>query len=215
MTEPLSLVRLVMDVNDRLWSASIDHGFGGALALAYYVAEPRATRDMDINVGVRVEEAGRVFTALPPGVAWQRADVDRCIADGQIRLWYGAPRQGIPIDLFFPQHEFHAAVAAATTNRPFARDDYFLPVISAAHLCVFKALFDRPKDWIDIAGMLDARTVDIAEAERWLVMLLGAQHESCRRLLELVAEATAGKGTAAGMEMVTPPVDWKSLLRDA
>ncbi|HAM01848.1 MAG TPA: hypothetical protein DCQ30_06420, partial [Acidimicrobiaceae bacterium] len=155
MTEPTSLVGLVIEVNDRLTGAGIGHGFGGALALAYYVAEPRATRDMDINVSVPVQEARRIFELLPDGVVWTDDDVRRCVRDGQIRLWHGLPRQGIVIDLFFPQHEFHRAVAGATSPRPFARVDYLLPVIAAAHLTVLKVLFDRPKDWVDIGAMIE------------------------------------------------------------
>jgi hypothetical protein len=213
VAEAASLVGLVVDVNDRLTGAAIGHGFGGALALAYYVAEPRSTRDMDINLSIPVEEARRVFELMPAGVGWDDKDVRQCIRDGQIRLWHGAPRNGIAVDLFFPQHEFHAAVAAATTMRPFARADYQLPVIAAAHLVVFKVLFDRPKDWVDIAATLDAGTVDVAEALRWLVVLLGAEDLKVRRLLELIAD----RGTA-GTEVdrragALPVVDWSALGR--
>ena len=44
-----SLVELIVEINDNLTEAKISHGFGGALALAYYTSEPRATDDVDIN----------------------------------------------------------------------------------------------------------------------------------------------------------------------
>jgi hypothetical protein len=213
VAEATSLVGLVVEVNNQLTDADVGHGFGGALALAYYVAEPRSTRDMDINLSVPVEEARRVFELLPRGVAWSEDDVRRCIRDGQIRLWHGRPRDGIAVDLFFPQHEFHAAVAEATAMRPFARADYLLPVIAAAHLVVFKALFDRPKDWVDIAAMLDAGTVDVAEALRWLVSLLGTDDPRTRRLVELIAERETGRVDVERRAGALPVVDWKALGR--
>lgn len=218
MAEAISLVELVMDVHDRLDAGGVGHGFGGALALAYYVAEPRATRDMDLNVFASVEEAVRIFSLLPEGIAWDEADVERCRSDGQVRLWHGQRPSGIPVDLFFPQHEFHRAVAEATSPRPFARLDYLLPVIAAAHLVVFKALFDRAKDWVDIATMLDAGMVDVEEALGWLVVLLGADDPRCRRLVDSMAERRAGGAAGrrgapapAGHLGPLPVVDWDVL----
>ena len=53
--EGLSLVELVIDLNDRFALGGVDRGFGGALALAYYVEDPRTTRDIDLNVSAPVE----------------------------------------------------------------------------------------------------------------------------------------------------------------
>lgn len=218
MAEAISLVELVMDVHDRLDAGGVGHGFGGALALAYYVAEPRATRDMDINVFASVDEAARVFALLPPGITWDEADVERCRSDGQVRLWHGPRPSGIPVDLFFPQHDFHRAVAEATSLRPFARPDYQLPVIAAAHLVVFKVLFDRSRDWVDIDAMLEAGTVEGEEALGWLAALLGAKDPRCRRLVESMAQHR-GRGGArraaataqAGHGGPLPVVDWDAL----
>lgn len=207
----LSLVELVIDLNDRFALGGVDRGFGGALALAYYVEDPRTTRDIDLNVSAPVETAEEVFRLLPASVAWDAKDVARCIRDGQIRLWSKWHQTGIPVDLFFPQHEFHAAVAAGVTERPFARADYRIPVIAAAHLAVFKALFDRPKDWVDIASMLAARTVDVAEAAYWLGLLLGEDHATVHRFVGLAGKAAAGLLARPGAEMDTPALDWRSL----
>lgn len=198
-----SLVDLVIDVNDRLTAAGIGHGFGGAIALAYYTADPRATRDMDINVSSPADTAGDVLEHLPPAVRWDAGDVEACRRDGQVRLWVGTPRSGIPVDLFFPQHRFHAAVAEATTLKPFARADYLLPVIAGSHLLVFKTLFNRPQDWVDIAAMVRAGTVDLAESLRWLDELLGADDELVQRV---VATAAAARVLTDGQPL--PRIDW-------
>ena len=205
-----SLVDLVVAINDALTVGAVGHGFRGAIALAYYVGDPRATRDIDINIAMPVDRAEAVLRLLPAAVQWGGDDVRRCVADGQVRLWCGPVGDGIPVDLFFPQHAFHQAVAGATTLRPFGRLDYLLPVISATHLAVFKALFDRPKDWVDIAAMLQAGTVDVVETLGWLQDLLGADHPTCGRLAELAVRA-GQPSSAPGAEMHQPPVAWRSL----
>ena len=56
-----------------------------------------------------------------------------------------------------------------------------------ADLAVFKAFFNRTKDWADIEAILDAGTVDVTPALGWLVRLLGPDHESTKRLAALTA----------------------------
>jgi hypothetical protein len=211
MSEHPRFVDLVQAVNDNLTAGDVRHGFGGAIALAYYVGVPRATRDLDVNICVPVDEAASVLRLLPPPVSWSANDVAECQRRGQVRLWVGRPRDGIPVDLFFPQHRFHEAVAQAVTRKPFLRGDYTLPVIAAAHLTVFKVLFDRPKDWVDIADMLKAGTVDVAEALYWVQELLGVGHPSFDRLAALVATHVAHRGAGAPDVQALPEIDWASL----
>jgi hypothetical protein len=208
-----SLVELIVDVNDRLASGLVDHAFGGALALAYYVDRPRATRDLDINVRVPVAEAERVFALLPASVKWARGDVVRTVADGQVRLWAGPPRQGIPVDLFFPQHAFHEAVADGASDRPFGRSGYSIPVIAADHLAVFKSLFDRPKDWVDIGSMLQAGTVDPAEVSRWLRVIVGEDHPVTERFRSLVADVATGSWSRPDGGADRSAFDWRAIDR--
>ena len=183
-----SLVELIVEINDNLTRAKISFGFGGALALAYYTAEPRTTDDIDMNISVPKSRIGEVFSLLPPSISWSAADIAQCARDGQIRLWCGVPKQGIPIDLFFPEHAFHDAVAKATSEHAFRAKDYKIPIISAAHLTVFKVLFNRPQDWVDIEKMLLANTVDVVEVNRWLEELLGKDDDLFQRFRDLCEE---------------------------
>ena len=51
----MDFVDLIVAVHEHLSAAKVRHAFGGALALAY-VAEPRGTVDIDVNVfGVTLE----------------------------------------------------------------------------------------------------------------------------------------------------------------
>ena len=144
---------------------SVPHAFGGALALAYY-AEPRATIDIDLNVFVPEKRATKIAALLAPiGVSGTLEHVDR---DGQVRLWW----DDTPVDLFFSYDAFHHAAAKAVRIVPFA--DATIPILSANHLVVCKAIFDRPKDWVDIDAMKEADAdLDAAEVLRWVGRIAG------------------------------------------
>src|SRR5258706_464718 len=77
---------------------------------------------------------------------------------GQTRLWWDRN----PIDLFFSYDPFHDAARDAARRVPFAEST--IPVLSVDHLVVCKAVFDRPKDWVDVEAMLAAgAAIDVAE----------------------------------------------------
>ncbi len=161
--------------------AGIAHAFGGALAYAYAVAEPRGTRDIDVNVFVLPAEARRVFEALPDGVAFTDDDVKSVERDEQVRLFWDET----PVDLFFIAHDFHASVQRTTRRVPLL--DHEIDVLDATHLTVCKVMFDRTKDWADIEEMCAAGTVDIEVATRWLTEILGPDDDRIQRLRGLVA----------------------------
>lgn len=150
-----SLVDKVIEVDRSLTAAEVRHAFGGALALAYHTLEPRATADIDVNVTADAADAERVLRALPDGVAWTEADIGRVHEDEQVRLWWGRT----PVDLFFRASEFHDGAADRAELQPFGA--YRLPFLAAQDLVVFKSLFDRPKDWVDIASMHAAGAFDV------------------------------------------------------
>ena len=162
-----SLVAKIVALYDAFDQAAIGHAFGGALALAYYTAEPRATADIDANVHLDGSDALAAFVALPPEVGWTNNDVQRAARDDQVRLWWGRT----PIDLFFRASQFHLGVGARTVRHRFAGRD--LPFLSANDLAVFKALFDRPKDWVDIESMVSYGALDTAWVSATLVSLIG------------------------------------------
>ncbi len=65
MTLPERLVAL----HRALARRRIPHAFGGAIALAYWTLDPRATSDIDVNVFIPAADAGRLLRALPPEIA--------------------------------------------------------------------------------------------------------------------------------------------------
>jgi len=198
MSAPPTFAERIVILHRALDSAGVGHGFGGAVA--YCVEEPRATRGIDVNVSVPTEESARVLAALPAGIDIPDTSTEVVARDGQIRLWWDGP-SGISIGIFFPQHAFHEEVARETHPVPFIGTE--IPVIGATHLAVFKALFNRPRDWPDIAAMLEAGTVDRAAALGWLQGLVGADSAPYQRLAAAVRDAASNgpagpRGEAAG-----------------
>ena len=170
---------LLLAVHDSLEQAGIPHAIGGAIALGYCTLEPRATRDLDVNVFVGPERVKEAFAALPVGVEFSGLSLERAERDGQVRLWASQT----PIDLFFSVMAFHEEVAREVREVPF--EGHTIPVLGCTALAVFKAIFDRPKDWVDIESMLEARSLDLAEAGRWVSEMAGAEAPETRRLLAL------------------------------
>jgi len=174
-----SLPDKVLAIHDGLRAARIGHAFGGALALAYY-AEPRATIDIDINVFVAPDRHDAVHAALGPlGVA-DEVDEAALARDGQCRWWWGRT----PVDLFFAYDELHDAMRRAARTVPFG--DATIPVLAPEHLTVCKAVFDRPKDWLDIEQILVCEgDLDVPEVERWLTRIAGPEDRRTQRFGEL------------------------------
>jgi hypothetical protein len=178
--EEPSLPEKVIAIHEALRVEKIPHAIGGALALAYY-AEPRATIDIDLNVFIPTDRWRDVVGILSPlGVNADGLDPDALLRDGQCRLWWGDN----PVDLFFAYDRIHEEMRKEARRMPFA--DETLPFLAPEHLAVCKAMFDRPKDWIDIEQMLVAdREFDVGRVEGWLERMVGDEDLRLRRLKEL------------------------------
>jgi hypothetical protein len=164
---PTRLVDRIVAVCESLDRTDIPWALGGALALAYATNEPRGTRDIDVNVFVGSADARKVFAALPRGVAFADADIVEASERDQVRLWWDST----PIDVFFANDPFHFEVATRCRVVPF--EGRRITVLSAEDLAVFKALFDRSKDWADIEAMLESDAIDLQLAAERLGALLG------------------------------------------
>jgi hypothetical protein len=158
----------LLAIHDAFDAAGIPHAVGGAIALGYCTLEPRGTRDLDVNAFVGPELARDVFAALPEGVSFSGADLDRIERDGQVRVRWGIT----PIDLFLSVLPLHDHAQARIRQVPF--EGRTIPVLDCTALAVFKAMFDRPRHWVDIEAMVEARALDLDEAARWVSEMAGA-----------------------------------------
>lgn len=175
----LGLLDKILRLHGSLERAEIPHAFGGALALALHVEQPRATADIDVNISLPTSRAAEVFEALPDGVLRDIAGVRAVERDGQVRLWWGRT----PLDLFFPRHLLHQVAGGRTVMMPLGEG--IVPVLSATDLTIFKALFDRTKDWADIEEMIAFGSPDVPEALAWLEEIVGADDDRVHRLRAL------------------------------
>lgn len=173
------LVNKLFAIHDSLTEAGIAHAFGGAIALAYCVEEPRGTRDLDVNIFVDASQAEAVLTSLPAGVRVRKKDIAKVKRDGQARLDW----EETPIDVFLNNIPLHDAVAAAVVWVPLEGRE--VPVLDCASLAIFKAFFDRTKDWADLEAIALATPEDIEEAATTIAKLVGPEDPAVKRLEEL------------------------------
>jgi len=193
VSSPLIVLERAVALSQALDAAGLRHAIGGALALGYHVSEPRGTRDIDVNVSVDPDDARRLFDSLPKQIQWSRADVDRAVRDGQVRLfWPVHDELPLPVDLFLPQHALHGVVAGRSEIVPML--DTQVPVLSATDLTIFKALFDRRKDWGDIEALLRFGKVDQQEVVRWLSSIVGPGDDRIGRFNGLAREVAQPSG---------------------
>lgn len=172
-----ALAERLLALHDALTEANLPHAFGGAIALGFCTLEPRATRDLDVNVFVGPDRTTEVFAALPDGIELTALSTSQAERDGQIRLLW----EGAPIDLFFSVHRFHDEVAMSVRQVPFMART--IPVLGCTQLAVFKALGNRTQDWADIEAMARSRVLDLRQAADWVRDIEGETSTSVRRLL--------------------------------
>lgn len=170
MSAPSDALEAGLQVARALEQHGVPYALGGALAYGQY-GIPRATNDVDVNVFVAPRELARVFTALRSlGVALdEAAGVAAAERDGLIVLRFGDYR----LDVFTPSIDF--SWEAARTRVRHVIDGECLWFLAAEALCVFKLLFFRGKDVVDLERLLAVQRdlVDVAYVRNHLVAMVG------------------------------------------
>ncbi len=166
-----------------LEAAGIDYALGGALALGAH-GVPRGTLDVDVNVFAEESDLPRVFAALRAlGIEIAKdTAMARARRDGMfVGRW-----DGMRIDVFTPSIPFslEAARTRVQIAAPDGGADWFL---SAEALTVFKLLFARAKDFVDLERLLAVQgdRLDRAYVRRWIADMMGEQDERTARWDEL------------------------------
>jgi hypothetical protein len=176
-----SIVDKILAISVALGEHGVPHAFGGALALAFCTERARGTIDIDVNVFVDQAEAGRILECLPIEVVHTDADLVALERDGQARLWWG----NTPVDVFLDTTAFHMEVAQRRQLHEFAGRR--LPFLGCSDLAVFKAFFNRTKDWADLEEMIAIRALNVDQTLGVLVRYLGEDDERVERLRKLTA----------------------------
>ena len=148
-------------LHEALEVAGLPHAFGGALALAWCTGNGRGTIDIDVNIFVAVDRAEDLRSALPSGVVCDGASLEVLV-----RLDWSCT----PLDIFLNTTEIHAQAARCVSWEQFA--GHCLPFLSCFHVALFKAFFNRTKDWADLEAMRDAGTLDVERVRAALINTL-------------------------------------------
>jgi hypothetical protein len=176
-----SIVDKILVIGTALEAHRLPYAFGGALALAFCTERARGTIDIDVNVFVGQEGAERVLASLPRQVSQTAADLPALERDGQTRLWW----EQTPVDIFLDTTEFHVQAAQRRQFHEFGGRR--IPFLGCSDLAVFKAFFNRTKDWADLEEMIAIRALNVDQTIGVLVRYLGEDDERVERLRALTA----------------------------
>ena len=174
------IVGKIIALHRSLDTAGLPHAFGGALALAWCTEQARGTIDIDLNVFVTTDRATEVLAALPSEVTATEQHRMLLGRDGQVRVRW----ETTPVDLFLDTTAFHSRVSTRCRWEPL--DEVMLPFLSCSDLAVFKAFFDRTKDWADLEAMIAVGSLDVEGVLGVLVRYLGGEDPRVTRLASLV-----------------------------
>ncbi|HAK50743.1 MAG TPA: hypothetical protein DCM54_02395, partial [Gammaproteobacteria bacterium] len=112
--------------------------------LAWCTQRARGTIDIDVNLLVSTDDWQRALDALAADVKVKREGRKIFKRDDQVRVWWDNP----PLDLFLNSTEFHSGIEKRVRWETFGGKS--LPFLSCFDLAVFKAFFNRTKDWADL-----------------------------------------------------------------
>jgi hypothetical protein len=175
----VNLIDKIVALHRGFAKAGVPHAFGGALALAWCTEQARGTNDIDLNIFLDATHLDSVIAALPRGVEVRIADRRLLERDGQARLWWNTT----PVDLFLNTTPFHEQAADRARYEPFGGAD--IPFLACRDLAVFKAFFNRTRDWADLEAMAEAGTLDVESVLGVLALYLGGDDERVARLRAL------------------------------
>ena len=186
--EPSDPLDAAFKLGEVLEKFGVSYAIGGALAYGVW-GIPRSTVDVDVNVFIEEEEASSLWEALESlGIA---VDSDQARAESSSRGMF-VVRWGLyRIDVFLPSIDFSWEALRTRVERTIEdRRAWFL---SAEAVAVFKLLFFRPKDIIDLRGLLAVQgdDIDTSYVRRWMVEMMGEDDERVVRWDELVGQVVA------------------------
>lgn len=162
----------------------IPYALGGALALGVW-GIPRGTHDVDVNVFVSDAELPTLLEALRDlGI---EIDEDAARMASRERGLIVVRHRGMRVDLFTPSIDF--SWEAERTRKRHTVEGRGVWFLSAEALAVFKLLFFRAKDIVDLERLIAVQgsRFDAAYVRRHLVEMMGDDDPRVVRLDDLVS----------------------------
>lgn len=170
-------------IADALASAGLAYAIGGALALAI-AGVPRGTADVDVNIFVPISRTPDIANVL--GTLGIEIDLHSATKRAEREGMFVGRWDGMRIDIFLPSIPF---AFEAERTRILVTDDtgwsgWFL---AAEAIVVFKLLFFRGKDLVDLERLVAVRPeLDLGYVRRWIVDMMGEEDERTRAWDDIV-----------------------------
>lgn len=186
LTAPqLDAFTLAMRLAAALDRAEVPYAIGGALAYGLW-GDPRGTHDVDINLFVDHEELNSALDALElAGVELDRHAAREADRQGDVIIgWHS----GMRVDLFTPSIPFSWEAMRKTVRIKSALGE--AAYLSAESIAVFKLLFFRPKDLLDVEKLIEVQgeDLDLAYIRDWIVEMMGEDNERTVALDNLIRQ---------------------------
>ena len=169
-------------VGDAMEARSVPYAIGGAIAYGIW-AVPRATQDVDVTVFVEGAELALAFSALRDlGAQFDEEAARTSILE---RGDFRATVKGMRLDVFTPSIPFYESAKARRRQVVFL--DRPLWALAPEDLAVFKMLFFRPKDLLDLERMLAllGSSFDRSYVRQWLIDMVGSEDSRVAKWDEL------------------------------
>lgn len=166
---------------------------GGQAVLLY--GEPRLTRDIDITLGVDIDELERVQKAIAElPLSTLTEDPKSFVASTHVLPLLHA-ESGIRVDLIFSSSPYEQEALKRVTRKAVQGVD--VPFASLEDIIVHKIVAGRPRDMEDIRGILTRNNVrDDSYILRWLDEFSKALERPLREeYKKMLAEGDGGPKT--------------------
>lgn len=152
MMSEMDIASIAVNCTRALETAGLPCAIGGAIALGVW-CPPRATLDVDLTIFVDVAQTDDVLRVLErAGAQADMALMSRRIQNGEAAM---LRMEGVRLDIFLPSIPFYAEAQARVVRVPMAGAT--VPVLSAEAIAVFKLLFFRKKDLVDLERLWSFR----------------------------------------------------------
>ncbi len=152
----------------------VPYAIGGALAYGLW-GDPRGTHDVDLNLFVDAEMLGDALRVLcAAGVSIDVAAALKEAKEGGVLIGH---YDGMRIDLFAPSIPFSWEAGQTRVRLEVRGQEAWY--LSAEAMAVFKLLFFRLKDRVDIERLVvvQGEALDRDYIRRWMVEMMGEDDE--------------------------------------